>query len=184
MSAAVRGLQISPAVISTSISQFEETLGVRLFQLTARHLMPTKSGISFYRSAMNILESLDLAEAQTTDMTERLTSRLTGLTGCFFRLTRSKQSFLHKICDIEHSLSAAAEYIKRKDMRISGDEIVNDRHECLNLRFLFVFQNTNGSFLQKRAQSDFVLSGIINGRWACFDWLDIDVTWDCFEANL
>ena len=83
MSAAVRGLQISPAVISTSISQFEENLGVRLFQLTTRHLMPTKSGISFYRSAMSILDSLDLAEAQTTDMTERLTLRLTGLTGCF-----------------------------------------------------------------------------------------------------
>ena len=53
-------------------------------------------------------------------------------------MTISKQSFLRKIYDIEQSLSAAAEYIKRKDMCIGGDEIVNDRHECLNLRFLCV----------------------------------------------
>ena len=42
---------------------------------------------------------------------------------------------IRKISDIDRVLCAAPEYIKRKGMPMSGDDIVNDRHECLNLRF-------------------------------------------------
>ena len=178
MSAAGRDLRISPAVTSTRISQLEEHLGVRLFQRTTRHLTPTEQGISFYRGAMNILDSIDLAEAQITDMTENLKGSLyvaaplgvgrrllapkvpdflarypditvrlrlsdrkidvttEGLDLAFF-LGQPEDSNLRirKISDIDRVLCAAPEYIKRKGMPMSGDDIVNDRHECLNLRF-------------------------------------------------
>ena len=178
MSAAGRDLRVSPAVTSTRISQLEEHLGVRLFQRTTRHLTPTKQGISFYRGAMNILDSIALAEAQITDMTENLKGSLyvaaplgvgrrllapkvpdflarypditvrlrlsdrkidlttEGLDLAFF-LGQPEDSSLRirKISDIDRVLCAAPEYIKRKGMPMSGDDIVNDRHECLNLRF-------------------------------------------------
>ena len=178
MSAAGRDLRISPAVTSTRISQLEEHLGVRLFQRTTRNLTPTEQGISFYRGAMNILDSIDLAEAQITDMTENLKGSLyvaaplgvgrrllapevpdflarypditvrlrlsdrkidltnEGLDLAFF-LGQPEDSNLRirKISDIDRVLCAAPEYIKRKGMPMSGDDIVNDRHECLNLRF-------------------------------------------------
>ena len=178
MSAAGRDLRISPAVTSTRISQLEEHLGVRLFQRTTRHLTPTEQGISFYRGAMNILDSIELAEAQITDMTENLKGSLyvaaplgvgrrllapkvpdfldrypditvrlrlsdrkidlttEGLDLAFF-LGQPEDSNLRirKISDIDRVLCAAPEYIKRKGMPMSGDDIVNDRHECLKLRF-------------------------------------------------
>lgn len=178
MSAAGRDLRISPAVTSTRISQLEEHLGVRLFQRTTRHLTPTEQGISFYRGAMNILDSIDLAEAQITDITENLKGSLyvaaplgvgrrllapkvpdflarypditirlrlsdrkidlttEGLDLAFF-LGQPEDSNLRirKISDIDRVLCAAPEYINRKGMPMSGNDIVNDRHECLNLRF-------------------------------------------------
>ena len=176
MSAAGRDLRISPAVTSTRISQLEEHLGVRLFQRTTRHLTPTEQGISFYRGAMNILDSIDLAEAQITDMTKNLKGSLyvaaplgvgrrllapkvpdflarypditirlrlsdrkidlttEGLDLAFF-LGQPEDSNLRirKISDIDRVLCAAPEYINRKGMPMSGNDIVNDRHECLNL---------------------------------------------------
>ena len=178
MSAAGRDLRISPAVTSTRITQLEEHLGVRLFQRTTRHLTPTEQGINFYRGATNILDSIDLAEAQITDMTGNLKGSLyvaaplgvgrrllapevpdflarhpditvrlrlsdrkidlttEGLDLAFF-LGHPEDSNLRirKISDIDRVLCAAPEYIKRKGMPMSGDDIVNDRHECLNLRF-------------------------------------------------
>ena len=76
MSTAGRDLRILPAVTSIQISQLEEHVGVRLFQRTTRHLTPTEQGISFYRGTMNILDSIDLAEAQITDMTENFKGSL------------------------------------------------------------------------------------------------------------
>lgn len=48
MSAAGRDLRISPAVMSSRISQLEEHLCVRLFQRTTRSLTPTEQGQAFY----------------------------------------------------------------------------------------------------------------------------------------
>ena len=127
---------------------------------------------------MNILDSIDLAEAQITDITENLKGSLyvaaplgvgrrllapkvpdflarypditirlrlsdrkidlttEGLDLAFF-LGQPEDSNLRirKISDIDRVLCAAPEYINRKGMPMSGDDIVNDRHECLNLRF-------------------------------------------------
>ena len=72
MSAAGRDLRISPAVTSTRIGQLEEHLGVRLFQRTTRCLAPTEQGKKFYKGAINILDSIENAEAQITNITEKL----------------------------------------------------------------------------------------------------------------
>jgi len=76
MSAAGRDLRISPAVTSSRISQLEEHLGVRLFQRTTRSLTPTEQGRSFYRGASDILEAVETAEAQITEITENLRGAL------------------------------------------------------------------------------------------------------------
>ena len=70
MSAAGRDLRISPAVTSSRISQLEEHLSVRLFQRTTRSLTPTAQGQAFYTGACSVLEAVDHAEAQVTDLTD------------------------------------------------------------------------------------------------------------------
>lgn len=70
MSAAGRDLRISPAVTSARISQLEDHLSVRLFQRTTRSLTPTAQGKAFYGGACAVLDSVDFAEAQVTDLTE------------------------------------------------------------------------------------------------------------------
>ncbi|SDD33545.1 DNA-binding transcriptional regulator, LysR family [Paracoccus isoporae] len=70
MSAAARDLRISAAVASSRISQLEEHLGVRLFQRTTRMLNPTEQGQIFYPGALKILEAVDDAEAEISDVTE------------------------------------------------------------------------------------------------------------------
>lgn len=178
MSAAGRDLRISPAVTSARISQLEEHLGVRLFQRTTRSLTPTEQGKSFYRGAMDILEAVESAEAQITNITEnlkgplyvaaplgvgrrliapqvpnflkeypevsvrlRLTDRkveltIEGLDLAFF-LGKPEDSNLRirKIADVDRILCASPAYIARCGMPESGNDLVSDRHECLNLRF-------------------------------------------------
>ncbi|NUH65446.1 LysR family transcriptional regulator [Sulfitobacter sp. S0837] len=70
MSAAGRDLRISPAVTSSRISQLEDHLGVRLFQRTTRSLAPTDQGKTFYGAACEVLEAVENAEAQVTQMTD------------------------------------------------------------------------------------------------------------------
>ncbi|MBO9423981.1 LysR family transcriptional regulator [Labrenzia sp. R4_1] len=69
MSAAARDLRISSAVASSRISQLEEHLNVRLFQRTTRALSPTEQGNIFYRGATKIMEAVEEAEAEITNMT-------------------------------------------------------------------------------------------------------------------
>ncbi|MFW2589358.1 LysR family transcriptional regulator [Sagittula sp. SSi028] len=76
MSAAGRDLRISAAVTSSRISQLEDRLGVRLFQRTTRSLSATEHGESFYRGATAILEAVEDAEAQITNVTEHLRGSL------------------------------------------------------------------------------------------------------------
>ncbi len=71
MSAAGRDLRISPAVTSSRILQLEERLGVRLFQRTTRNLKATEQGEAFYRGACEVLDSVEAAEAQVTEITDR-----------------------------------------------------------------------------------------------------------------
>jgi DNA-binding transcriptional LysR family regulator len=63
MSAAGRELSLSPAVISKRISHLEERLGARLFHRTTRHLQLTETGRGFYDRVVNILASIEEAEA-------------------------------------------------------------------------------------------------------------------------
>lgn len=69
MSAAARDQRISAAVASSRISQLEEHLNVRLFQRTTRTLNPTEQGHMFYRGACKILEAVDAAEAEISNVT-------------------------------------------------------------------------------------------------------------------
>lgn len=70
MSAAARDQRISPAVASARISQLEGHLGVRLFQRTTRSLTATEQGRIFYEGACGVLEAVETAEADITDVTE------------------------------------------------------------------------------------------------------------------
>lgn len=69
MSAAARDLRISSAVASSRISQLEEHLNVRLFQRTTRALSPTEQGNIFYHGAIKIMEAVEEAEAEISDIT-------------------------------------------------------------------------------------------------------------------
>lgn len=70
MSAAARDLRISSAVASSRVSQLEEHLNVRLFQRTTRALSPTEQGNLFYRGATKIVEAVEEAEADISDITK------------------------------------------------------------------------------------------------------------------
>lgn len=63
MSAAGRELGLSPAVISKRVSHLEERLGARLFHRTTRQLQLTETGSGFYDRVVNILASIEEAEA-------------------------------------------------------------------------------------------------------------------------
>ncbi len=69
MSAAARDMRISAAVASSRISQLEEHLNVRLFQRTTRTLNPTEQGSLFYNGACKILEAVEEAESEISDVT-------------------------------------------------------------------------------------------------------------------
>ena len=178
MSAAGRDLRISPAVTSTRIAQLEEHLSVRLFQRTTRNLTPTEQGRMFYPGAVEVLESVEAAEAQVVDITEnprgsiyvaaplgvgrrliaplvpdfieqypevsvrlRLTDRKVDLTteglDLAFFLGEPEDSTLRirKIADVDRVLCAAPSYVKTHGMPGSGEDLITQNHECLNLRF-------------------------------------------------
>jgi LysR family transcriptional regulator, transcriptional activator for dmlA len=70
MSAAARDQRISPAVASARISQLEGHLNVRLFQRTTRMLKATEQGDTFYAGACRIIEAVEQAEAEISDITQ------------------------------------------------------------------------------------------------------------------
>ncbi|SEF61126.1 LysR family transcriptional regulator [Jhaorihella thermophila] len=178
MSAAGRDLRISPAVTSARISQLEDHLGVRLFQRTTRSLTPTEQGRAFYEGAVEVLHSVEAAEARVMDLTEnprgtlfvaaplglgrrllapqvpefldtypeitlrlRLTDRNVDLPGegldLAFFLGQPQDSTLRirKIADCRRILCASPSYVERRGMPQSGDDLVRDGHDCLNLRY-------------------------------------------------
>ena len=69
MSAAARDQRISAAVASARIAHLERHLNIRLFQRTTRMLNPTEQGTLFYRGACKILEAVEEAEADVSDVT-------------------------------------------------------------------------------------------------------------------
>ena len=178
MSAAARDLRISPAVTSSRLSHLENYLGVRLFQRTTRNLNATEQGKAFYRGACEVLESVESAEAQVTNITDsprgplyvaaplgvgrrllapqvpaflekfpdvsvrlRLTDRKVDLTtegldlAYFLGQPEDSNLKIKKIADVPRVLCASQDYIRKFGHPQSGEDIVRDNHECLNLRF-------------------------------------------------
>jgi len=64
--AASRKLNISAPAVTRSIAQFEDTIGVRLFNRTTRHVRLTDSGARFYEDAKRILDDVDQSMAAVT----------------------------------------------------------------------------------------------------------------------
>jgi len=178
MSAAGRDLRVSPAVTSSRISQLEEYLGVRLFQRTTRSLAPTEQGRAFYGGACQVLEAVESAEAEVSEITDnprgalyvsaplgigrrliaplvpaflheypevslrlRLTDRKVDLTtegldlAFFLGQPADSNLRIRKIADVPRVICAAPQYIAARGAPGSGQEIVEQGHECLNLRF-------------------------------------------------
>ena len=178
MSAAARDQRISAAVASARISQLEEHLNVRLFQRTTRTLNPTEQGNLFYRGACKILEAVDAAEAEISNVTMtprgslyiaaplglgrrliapavpafkadyplidirlRLSDRkldlaAEGLDLAFFLgIPEDSALRIRKIADCPRVLCAAPAYIARRGAPESGEALVRDKHDCLNLRY-------------------------------------------------
>jgi len=178
MSAAARDQRISAAVASARISQLEDHLNVRLFQRTTRTLNPTEQGHLFYRGACKILEAVDAAEAEISNLTMtprgslfvaaplglgrrliapklpdfkekyplidirlRLSDRkldlaAEGLDMAFFLgIPEDSALRMRKIADIPRLLCAAPAYVDRRGMPENGDDLLRDKHACLNLRY-------------------------------------------------
>lgn len=178
MSAAARDQRISAAVASARISQLEEHLNVRLFQRTTRTLNPTEQGHMFYRGACKILEAVDAAEAEISNVTMtprgslfiaaplglgrrliapavpafkeqyplidirlRLSDRkldlaAEGLDLAFFLgIPEDSTLRIRKIADCPRVLCAAPAYLDRRGMPESGEDLVREKHDCLNLRY-------------------------------------------------
>ncbi|MFZ7091346.1 LysR family transcriptional regulator [Primorskyibacter sp. 2E233] len=82
-----------------------------------------------------------LAEYPEVNVRLRLTDRKVDLTteglDLAFFLGQPEDSNLRirKIADVERILCASPAYIEKRGMPDSGDDLVSDRHECLNLRF-------------------------------------------------
>lgn len=70
MSAAARDQRISAAVASARVALLEEHLGVRLFQRTTRKLHPTEQGVLFYQGARKVLDAVEDAEAEVSNVTQ------------------------------------------------------------------------------------------------------------------
>ena len=71
MSAAGRGFDLSPAVVSKRISHLETRLGTRLFHRTTRQLQLTETGRGFYERVIQILATVQEAEAFVSSGHER-----------------------------------------------------------------------------------------------------------------
>ncbi|HZV21760.1 MAG TPA: LysR family transcriptional regulator [Hyphomicrobiales bacterium] len=72
MSAAGRELDLSPAVVSKRISHLEARLGTRLFHRTTRQLQLTETGRGFYERVVQVLATVQEAEAIISSGHERI----------------------------------------------------------------------------------------------------------------
>jgi len=75
---------IAPSSVSRSISALESEIGVRLFQRTTRQIVPTEAGLLYYERIGYILEALELAQHQATDVNSQPTGTLRVTTSKVF----------------------------------------------------------------------------------------------------
>jgi DNA-binding transcriptional LysR family regulator len=66
-SSAARSLRMSAAVVSYRMKMLEDHLGCRLFTRTTRRMSPTEAGRVFYERCIDIIESVERAEASVAD---------------------------------------------------------------------------------------------------------------------
>lgn len=59
ITAAARGLDLSPAVASQRLARLEKSLGVRLLHRTTRRMHPTPEGLAFAEQGRGLVEDLD-----------------------------------------------------------------------------------------------------------------------------
>lgn len=88
---AARKLNLSAPTVTKQISALEDRLGTRLLNRTTRKVTATEAGEVFYRSCINILDQIDVAESEVRRLREELcgTLRVTSSTD-FSRLYLSK----------------------------------------------------------------------------------------------
>ncbi|HED34106.1 MAG TPA: LysR family transcriptional regulator [Gammaproteobacteria bacterium] len=67
---------IAPSSVSRSISALESEIGIRLFQRTTRQIVPTEAGLLYYERISSVLEELELAQHQATDVNSQPTGTL------------------------------------------------------------------------------------------------------------
>jgi DNA-binding transcriptional LysR family regulator len=66
-STAARSLRMSAAVVSYRMKVLEDHLGCRLFTRTTRRMSPTEAGRIFYERCVDVIESVERAEASVAD---------------------------------------------------------------------------------------------------------------------
>jgi len=66
--AVARDRDADPSSISRTISNLENSLGIKLFQRNTRRLAPTEAGIVYYSRIKNTLETLEQAKNEITDI--------------------------------------------------------------------------------------------------------------------
>jgi len=74
--AVARDRNIDPSSVSRAIANLEKELGLRLFQRSTRRLVPTEAGLVYYRRIDNIVEELEYAKNEITDLGGEVTGIL------------------------------------------------------------------------------------------------------------
>ena len=73
---AAERLSLSQPALTIAVGQFEESLGVRLFDRTTRRVSLTSDGEDFLATAERLLEDFDVAVADMRDLAERRRGRV------------------------------------------------------------------------------------------------------------
>ncbi len=110
MSAAGRELDLSPAVVSKRISHLESRLGTRLFHRTTRQLQLTETGRGFYERVVQILSTVQEAEAFVSSGHERAggTLKITApLAFSRLHIAPHLSSFMKKYPDVSIEIIAS-----------------------------------------------------------------------------
>jgi len=103
-SAVAKDRNVDPSSISRAIARLEKELGLRLFQRSTRHLAPTESGLVYFNRIENIVEKLEQAKNEATDLGDEVTGILRITVPTSFGLTHFS-SLLPKFLNMNPQLS-------------------------------------------------------------------------------
>jgi DNA-binding transcriptional LysR family regulator len=114
LSAAARGLGISPAMVSKRLARLEDRLGVQLLHRTTRRLALTDAGAEFHRELTEILARLGEAEARIRSTGRGPAGRLRVTAPTSFgrlHVAPLLPAFLARYPDVELEIDLADEYV-------------------------------------------------------------------------